>query len=147
MGRLSALLIKDSAVNDFQDALAEGIENNWVEPAQNIGEYFSALIRMMIPTECIVSPEDIPDLALAGRSLCGEIDPFIPGAFTGTNIDYLQAVQQTAVALQVVDPGNPFSSSLLPLVPIAPVACAVYDCVYDLITGTGEYYDLVTFIP
>ena len=73
------------------------------------------------------------------REVCEHIDPFLPGELTGTNLSYMQAVSQAAGALQAWAPGNPYSRPLTVIAPIAPLACAGYDCAYDLITGTGEY--------
>lgn len=81
------------------------------------------------------------------RSFCGEIDPFIPGEFTGTDLGYTDAVRQAAQSLEAVLPGNPVSKYLLPLTVAAPFVCSLYDCVYDLATGSGEYYDIVDILP
>ena len=105
-------------------------------------DYF--YIQTTLPNACTASPRGGISMAdaLGGlRTLCGQIDPFIPGEFTGTNLGYIEAVQQAAQSLEAVLPGNPITTYAMPLVGAAPVACAAYDCVYDFSTESGEYYD------
>jgi len=121
-------------------------ETSFTSPLVSIGPYSTSMNMCMVPQQGYSMIQILGGL----RSFCGNIDPFLPSPFAGTNLSYSQAVSQAAEALQVYAGGNPYSPILQIVAGGAPGACAAYDGCYDLITNTGEYSNLkphITITP
>jgi hypothetical protein len=70
------------------------------------------------------------------RSVCGECDPAIPDAFTGTSLGFMDIVRNFT---ETLPPNHPLTPYLARFALVVPPGCTAYNFVYDQVTNTGDY--------